>query len=336
MIIKNYELEKNLKPIDNKSFLLLYGENEGQKKDIIKKIKQQFKTAEFFTLFQEEIIKNQNLLTKEINNKSLFSKSKLIIIQNGNDKIFDLISDIIEKKHSDIKIIINSEMLEKKSKLRNLFEKNQNTIICACYEDNELTLKNYVKYNLSNFKNINTDTINLIINNSNNNREIIKNEIEKIKLFALKHNNIDEKEIGELLNFQKTKEISDIVDVVISGTKNNLNEILDAKDIQYDEIDYIFNLLVVKISRLQNILKGIKEQKITIKSAIDNYKPPIFWKEKPIIEKQLNKWSLHNLSRSLDNIHFSSILVRKNVSDRKDVIIKKLLVDISNLASKSS
>ena len=196
-------------------------------------------------------------------------------------------------------------------------------------------MKNYVKYNLSNFKNINADTINLIINNSNNNREIIKNEIEKIKLFALKHNNIDERN-WRTIEFSENKEISDIVDVVISGTKNNLNEILDAKDIQYDEIDYIFNLLVVKISRLQNILKGIKEQKITIKSAIDNYKPPIFWKEKPIIEKQLNKWSLHNLSRSLDNIHFSSILVRKNVSDRKDVIIKKLLIDISNLASKSS
>ena len=46
-----------------------------------------------------------------------------------------IIEKLLEKKLSDIKIIIKSGQLEKKSKLRNLFEKNKDMVTMPVYQD---------------------------------------------------------------------------------------------------------------------------------------------------------------------------------------------------------
>ena len=55
--------------------------------------------------------------------KSFFENKKLIIISRVTDKIKDTIEDILEKKLTDVAIILLSGVLDKKSKIRQLFEK---------------------------------------------------------------------------------------------------------------------------------------------------------------------------------------------------------------------
>ena len=336
MIVKNYELEKNINKVINKNFMLLYGENEGQKKDIVKLVKKEFKQAEYYNYFQNEILKNQSLILSHLESGSLFSKSKIILMYDVNDKAFNLIDEIVQMKINDIKIIIISNNLDKKSKLRNLFEKNPNTIVCACYEDTEFTLRKYIEEKLKNISKLNSDMVDFIIKNSEKNRELIKSEIEKILSFSAKDNKISLKELEELLNYKKVKDISDILNMAILGEKNNLSGILDTKDIQYDEIDYFLNVLTTKISRLYDIHKQSLLKKTSLQSEIDNFKPKIFWKEKIIVENQIKKWSTSNLSKALELLHFSNINIRKSSIERKDIILKKLLLEISNLSVKTS
>ena len=68
-----------------------------------------------------EIINNNEMFYEKLFNQSLFENEKVITINRCSEKIFDIIKNIIEKKISDIKIILNANILEKKSKLRNLF-----------------------------------------------------------------------------------------------------------------------------------------------------------------------------------------------------------------------
>ena len=113
--------------------------------------------------------------------KSFFEEKKVIIINRATDKILKTIEEIKFKNTEDLIIILNSEALEKKSKLRSYFEKNRESICIAFYPDNLTTLlkvsHNFLKENKIS---ISSSNINHIINKSNQDRENLLNELNKI------------------------------------------------------------------------------------------------------------------------------------------------------------
>ena len=78
MELKSYLVEKNLSQLKNYPFILLYGENRGLIDGLKLSIKNFF-DYEPVNFFQDELIKNEHLLSSEINNLSLFEKNKLNI-----------------------------------------------------------------------------------------------------------------------------------------------------------------------------------------------------------------------------------------------------------------
>ena len=123
MIIKNYEVQKNKSNFSKYNFYLLHGENQGLKKDIRKFIKaaieQKDSNVEILSLYEDEIINNEENFYNFVYTGSLFNNKKIITIHESSDKIIKKISDIYEKYPESIFLIIFAEILEKKSKLRN-------------------------------------------------------------------------------------------------------------------------------------------------------------------------------------------------------------------------
>ena len=76
----------------------------------------------------------------EVTNISLFEKKKIFLIDQANDKILNIIEEL-KPKLEEHKIYLFSELLDKKSKLRNSFEESNETGVVPCYQDNEITLK---------------------------------------------------------------------------------------------------------------------------------------------------------------------------------------------------
>ena len=118
MISKYYEINKFKKKIN---FFLFYGENEGQKIDVIQSNFNEFTKENTFKYSEKEIIENNQLLFENIYSKSFFENEKLILISNVTDKIFDLIGKVISDNVSEVVIILLAKRLDKKSKIRNLF-----------------------------------------------------------------------------------------------------------------------------------------------------------------------------------------------------------------------
>ena len=85
------------------------------------------------------------MIYEEVLNHSLFEKEKIIVIERCSDKIYEIIEDIFKKKTLNVKIILNANILEKKSKLRNLFEKSQELIIIPTYKDTSIALVEIAK-----------------------------------------------------------------------------------------------------------------------------------------------------------------------------------------------
>ena len=331
MILKSYIVEQNVEILKQYQAILIYGENEGIKDDIKENIKIKNAKCEIITLFETDILKN-NLLQENIFNPSLFTEKKIIFIHEASDKIYNQVTECLEKENKDIEIYILAENLEKKSKLRNLFEKEKKLASFACYEDNERTLINYVSRELQDFKGLTGEINNLIITNSGMNRKIIKNEIIKIKNFFLeKKINIDE--IEEILNIKKDNGFDEIRDKALAGEKVKINKLLSETEILKEEVFFYLNSINYRVMKLYEILKLCDEDKKNYEQIISTMKPPIFWKDKPIILKQLTKWSLEKLEKILIKIGETEVLIKKNSHLRSDVVIKDLIIKLTKRAS---
>ena len=329
MIFKSYLVENNLSLLKDKNIILLYGENKGLKDDIKKSIIEKNKNREIIRLTQDDILKNNSLLDNEIMNLSLFDDKKIILIDNITDKSFSLIEKNVSQ--NNCLICLFSGTLERRSKLRNLFEKEKALGLIPCYEDNEITLQNYIKKYLKNIKGLNQEIINFIINNSNKSRDKIKNELDKTAVYFMEKE-INISELRQLLNLDENDNSQRLRDTAILGDKKLLNELISKTQIsEQDNLIYIRGLLnqFIKLAEILEINKSTKN----LTKAIESLKPAIFWKDKPMVLGQANKWEIKKIKTTIDELTDAEILIKSSSDIKGSEITKKLLIDICNKAS---
>jgi len=334
MILKSYIVEQNLDILKNYQATLIYGENSGVKNDIKEKIKNQNKDCEIINFFESDILTN-DFLYENITNESLFTKQKVIFIHESSDKIFDKVLECLEKENNNVKIYILSENLDRKSKLRSWFEKGKKLAIFPCYKDNEKTLNVYINKKLKGYSGLTGEIISLIINNSNMDRMIIKNELLKIEGF-FREKKIKKEQILEILNIKNDGAFEEIRDKALTGEKSKINQLLSETEILNEEVFFYLNNLNYRIMRLYEIIKKSEGNENNYEQVLENLKPPIFWKDKTIIIQQLKKWTQKKLEEMITKIGKTEILMKKSSYLKKDVIIKDLIISLTNKASATS
>ena len=312
MIIKSFELNK----IDLKknNFFLFYGENEGLKKEIIESNFKNNYPKKTFYYDESEVLNNKGNFFEEILSKSFFENEKLIIISRSTDKITSIIEEILEKKIDDLVLILNSGSLEKRSKLRLLFEKNKEIICIAFYEDNNQTLSSMANQFFRNNKiQISQQSINLIINRCRGDRQNLKNELNKIESFIKNKKKIEISEILQLTNLAENYSVTELVDNCLAKNKNKTLNILNENNYNLEDCIIVIRTMLAKSKRLLKLFQEIKISN-NIDSAISSIKPPIFWKDKQIVKDQINKWSHKNIELLIFKINEIELLIKKNSS----------------------
>ncbi|MFL2887806.1 MAG: DNA polymerase III subunit delta [Pelagibacterales bacterium MED-G40] len=334
MILKSYIIEKDHSILSKFKSVLMYGENNGIKDDIKEKILKDSKNSEVINLFHEEIYNNKKILDNFISNSSLFSKKKIIFIHEVSDKIFEEIFEALNDLKEDVKIFIFSNQLEKRSKLRAHFEKIKDLGIIACYQDNEITLRNYINSSLITYKGLTPEITNLIMINSNKDRKTIKSEIKKIKSFFNKKL-INKIELEELLNIKTNSNFSEITDAALNGDKNSLNKLMGEVEFLQEETFFYLNLISNKIFKLLEIKLNSTNPQNEIE-LVEGTKSKIFWKDRPIFLAQLKKWNHLKLEEALKKIIDIELAMKSNSLIKKDVLIKDLLIKLCGEASTSA
>ena len=327
MQFKSYLVENNIDVLD-KNLNLFYGENLGlinEFKDKIKKISAKNKVLIFD---QDEILKNQNLLMTEITNFSLFEENKIFFINQVNDKFMALVEEIIPliKKQ---KIYLFSDLLDKKSKLRSYFEKSNKCSIVACYEDNEITLKNIINNKLTGFDGLSAQNINLIVENVQMNRLKLNNELEKIKIF-FKDRKIKTDQLEILLNVSTNDNFNLLKDVALIGNKIKTNKLLSDTVIETEKIIFYVNIITQRLTKIREI---INIDETGIEKKIDKIKPPIFWKDKSNYIIQSKIWTAEKIKRILSKTYDLELSIKSNSLIDKRVLMRKLMIDICELAN---
>ena len=301
MIIKSFELQKKINKDIN--FYLLYGVNSGLIEESIENILKPTFSKNVYNFEELQIIKKSDEFKELIYNKSFFEEEKLLIINRATEKIFPIINEIINTKIDKVKIIIKANILEKKSKLRNLFEKNKKTIIVAYYEDNYRTLLNFIENFLVKERiRISKESINELINKSMGDRLNLINELNKISLIGHENKQINNETISKLTNSSGEYNISELVDQCLAKNKRQTMHILNENGVNDENNLIIIKTFLSKLKRLKKI-KTELEKFNNIDSILNSYKPLIFWKEKDLIKKQLNCWNLNQIKTSMQKIN---------------------------------
>ncbi len=221
MILKSFEYQKiNL---NKNKIILFYGKNEGLKNEIKKLILKN--TKNILNFDEREILENSVSFLESTLSKSLFDDEKTIIIKRATDKIVKILEEIQFRNIDDIKIIVISENLERKSKLRSFFEKSKNYICVPFYPDNEQSL---MKFGLDFFQarkiSISQSNINLIVSKCNGDRGALLNELNKIESFFLTKNKITTEEITKLTNLSENHDVSILIDNCLAKNEKKNNK----------------------------------------------------------------------------------------------------------------
>ena len=316
MIIKSYEINKI--NFVKTSLFLLYGKNEGLKNktaDILIGSK-----SEVLIYDEKELLDNQNEFIENICTKSLFEPTKKIIIKRGSDKILKIVEEIHIKNLDDVKIIINADNLEKKSKLRSFFEKDKNLICIPFYPDNDQTLLK-LAYNFFKEKKITISSINIntLVNKCNGDRENLFNELNKIENYCKTGKKIDNESIARLTNIVENFSISELIDNCLAKNKKRVIHILNENNFSNEDCILITRTFLNKSKKIL-ILSNEYEINKNIELTISSSKPPVFWKDKEITKQQLYIWTTRDIKNLIYKISELELLLKKNINNSINLV----------------
>ena len=327
MIHKAFEINKI--DINKYNLYLFYGENEGYKNEVIKKKFQEIYQNKIHRYEENEIFEKKNEFFNSILSKSFFENEKIIIISRVSDKIKDLIEEISLKNIKDVKIILSTNILEKKSKLRNFFEKGKDTICIPFYADNQQTLSRIaIDFFRESKISLSQETINLLVERSKGNRENLNNELIKIENFSKSGKKINNEQILKLTNLAENYNASELTNCCLAKNSKKTANILNENNYTNEDCILILRTLLQKAKRLLKLQQEAQKNK-NIDQVITNYKPPIFWKDKEIVKQQMYYWSLDKIGNMIVNINKTELLVKKNTSNSLN-ILSDFIINQSN------
>ena len=320
MIIKSFELSKI--KLNNYKFFLFYGENDGLKEETVKNLFEKNYQDKIHRYEEKEILDNISNFFNIVLTKSFFDNEKLIIINRTTDKIRGIVEELVEKNPDDINIILNSKNLEKKSSLRKLFEKEKSIICVPFYEDNNQTLNSIISLFFRNKKiPISQQLINVLVERSRGDRKNLNNELEKIESFSKNKKNLSLDEIIKLTNLADNYSASELIDHSLAKNTRKTASILNENNYSDEDNIIIIRTLLSKLKRLVKIYK-LLDEKNNIEQAISACKPPIFWKDKPLVTQQIRSWKKDHLKNLIYKTNEIELLIKKN-----SVLAKNILAD---------
>ena len=328
MIVKSFYLNDRIKK--NNNVFLFYGENEGHKEDVINNFFLKDFEGETIKYDENQIFENKNDFFEVCLNESLFDDKKIIIISRVTSKLFEIIKELISREIFNKKIIFNSSALDKKSKIRSMFEKDEKLVCVAFYQDNNITLNKMIaEFFRGNKISISNENINLIIEKCSGDRKNVQNEMNKILNFSFKKNKITREEILKLINSYEDENYFELIDNCLSKNQKLVCKIINNKNFNNKDSIILIRSFLSRLKRLIE-LKKLYSKLGNSKYTVDNFKPAIFWKDKELVQKQVEIWSIEKVYQLIDEINTLEINFKKHSNLTNNIILDFLLNTSNN------
>ena len=307
-----------LPPIE-KSGVLLYGPNEYRvNKNYIKIYNELNKDNDEILGAQEldaNIILNQaETFFNEINTINLGGGIKVVRIDLSDTDKAGCLENYLENPTANSFIVVKSGKLSPKSKLRALFESSKNFIVIPFYEDTlkdtNIFIDNYMN---SNELSITQDAKQKIISFTGQNNKMLETNLELIFLYMLKNKDkkIDIDIVNKVLFADKPVEIQNLCNSVALGKVDEAFFCFNKLSLNGQQPIQVINSLSNFFQRIHNALIAMENGK-NLTQAMNELRPPIFFKEKDNFTKQLKLWNINKTERALTLINEGETDLKKS------------------------
>ncbi len=299
---------------------MIYGKNHGLQNQIVNNHLVNNFDGQIDKYEENEFIFNSEVIITGLMNRSLFEDKKILIISRSSDKIFNLIEELSSKNLLDIKIILKSDDLDKRSKLRSFFEKGKSIVAIPTYEDNERNLYSVVINFLNEHKiKISREAINLVINRSSGDKHNLKQELNKILNYSFSNKNITYETIEKLSNLSENYNVNELANYYLAKNTKNVARILNENNYSNEDCVLIIRTLLNKSKKLLTIIDKYN-QTDNLDQIISSTKPPIFWKEKEIVKIQAKSWRLDDLKSKIYELNEIETTIKTNSNNSLNII----------------
>ena len=323
MIFKSYQINKI--DISQNKYVLFHGKNENLRNTAIKELAKNKNEVLFYD--EKEILMDQSSFIESTLNKSFFENEKLIVVKRASDKILKIIEEITSKAIEDLMVIIDTENLDKKSKLRKLFEKKY--VCVAFYPDTPQTLSKLTYQFFQDKKiSISPSNVNLIVSKSNGDRQNLINELKKIENFCKEGKEISYETLIKLTNLNEDYSVSEIIDNCLVKNKKKLIYMLNENNFSNEDGILIIRTFLNKSKKILALSKEYENNK-SIDITISSARPPIFWKDKEMIKEQIYKWTPKKIKNLIFKLNELELLIKKNITNSKNLVTDFLLEQVS-------
>ena len=287
----------------------------------------------------EDFKENPFILIDNINTLSIFSEKKFILLDllhiTINKNIENIILDTVVKEDLNYILIIKAGNIGSQNKLVKHFEKLTTCILTACYEENSGKIKNeirnlFLKHKVS-FSN---DFILYLSSKFGSDSLSNKMEIEKLDSFLTNNNNVSENSLTKFITSSEDINLTQIVKACLNGeTKVSLLYL----DKIYDKSNS--NIVLIRIfskhfKTIEKILLLSQYEK-NFSVAIENLKPPIFFKDKSFYLYQCKLWSYKKISLVQKRLIDLELKTKTGLYPEK-TLLSQFILSVSVLAKKKA
>ena len=119
--------------------------------------------------------------------------------------------------------------------------------------------------------------------------------------------------LSKLTNLIENHSISELVDNCLAKEPKKISNILNENNFSNEDCILIIRTLLSRSKRLLT-LKKIESMNPNKDQVITTYKPPIFWKEKDIVKKQMSEWSEEEIKKNIYKLSDLEILIKSNTT----------------------
>ena len=158
---------------------------------------------------------------------------------------------------------------------------------------------------------ISREILNTIVDKCQGDRNNLNQELGKVEMFIDGNTNVEVSDILKLISLSENYTVSELVDSCLSKNVKDTAKILNENIYTNDDCMLILRTMLNKTKRLIKLRDDYDETK-NLDTTVSNFRPPIFWKDKDVVKKQLLKWDKKNSSQLIFEINELEKIIKKN------------------------
>lgn len=293
-------------PDKNCAAALFYGPDTGlgreRAQDIIKQVLgEKHDPMSVLDVNESRLLQDPAMLADELSAVSLLADKRVILVRDAGDKFTKIVEGASDLLRADVYLIVLADELGSRSSLRAWFEKAANAAAVACYHDEARDIGEIIRETFSK-AGIQTsgEVVQYLVSQLGNDRYVTRQELEKIMLYVGEENHLSMEAARQLTETNRDTEMDDAINALADRNLAGLDRALTG----------LMNEGVAPVAYLRSLsryfqrLYAIKLQArfSSVDAVIDSLRPPVFWKQKPLLTKHARAWDVDSIAKALQLI----------------------------------